>query len=314
MRADQAKTIDISNYLQYVEGITPDRTRMNGRELWYRSPIRDGDKTPSFKVDTVINAWYDHGTLVGGNVLDLVIAIRNCTVKEALAILERSGLYQGGTVSPYRPYARSKAQSNIQGIPKNRVAVEKEKSQAMQIIKISELKNYVLCDYVSSRGIDLDIARKYLKEVSFKPADKVVQYYAIGFANGDGYEVRNKHFKGFVGTTKAVTLINPKHGNDLVLFEGFIDFLSYLTYLKQHKKTTDLNVSVAVMNSVNMKSQLIEQIKGHNFSTIYSFLDNDDAGRIALENLQEALPDANLVDKSDVFAPYKDFNEWLIKR
>lgn len=314
MRADQARTIDISNYLQYVEGIVPAKTRLNGRELWYRSPIRDGDQTPSFKVDTVLNLWYDHGALIGGNVLDLVIEIRQCTVKEALSILERSGLYQGGTfTASSRPRYGNHRQRQIRPSPKNELAGEKGKSIPMQLLAVSSLSNPILIDYIRSRGIDISIAKQYLEEIAFKPQDKLVQYYALGFASGDGYEVRNKYFKGFVGTNKTVSLLNVQQGNDLVVFEGFIDFLSYLTYLKQHKKTTELNVSVAVMNSVAMKNQLIELIEQHDFKTIYCFLDNDDAGRITLDSLHLALPDKSIIDKSDLYAEHKDFNAWLIK-
>ncbi len=310
MRADQARSIDISNYLQYVEGITPVKTRMNGRELWYRSPIRSGDNTPSFKVDTTLNLWYDHGSLTGGNTLDLVIALRQCTVSDALAILERSGLYQGGISRHVKPYKPKKSRQ----IALKKPAVEKEKTSAMQLLSVSEIKTPLLIQYITKRGIDLDIARQYLKELVFKPQDKLVQYYGIGFASGDGYEVRNKYFKGFIGTYKGISIINPKHGNDVVIFEGFMDFLSYLTYLKQHKNSTALNVSVAVMNSITMKNQLIEQIAQYNFNTVYCFLDNDEAGQITLEALQESLNNHKVIDKSALYHPHKDFNAWLINK
>jgi hypothetical protein len=57
MRADQARTIPIDRYLD-TQGIKPARTRMGGRELWYSSPLRQGDETPSFKIDTLKNLWY----------------------------------------------------------------------------------------------------------------------------------------------------------------------------------------------------------------------------------------------------------------
>ncbi|MBU2532759.1 MAG: hypothetical protein KKB37_08460, partial [Alphaproteobacteria bacterium] len=53
MRARQAREIPISRYLE-IEGVKPASVRRGGRELWYSSPIRSGDKTPSFKVDTVL--------------------------------------------------------------------------------------------------------------------------------------------------------------------------------------------------------------------------------------------------------------------
>jgi hypothetical protein len=71
MRADQARTIPIDRNL-YAQGVKPARARMGGRELWYSSPLRQGDKSPSFKTDTLKNLWYDHGLGRGGNIIDLV--------------------------------------------------------------------------------------------------------------------------------------------------------------------------------------------------------------------------------------------------
>ena len=58
MRADQARQVPISVYLER-SGIQPAKVTRGGRELWYSSPLREGDKTPSFKVDTDKNLWFD---------------------------------------------------------------------------------------------------------------------------------------------------------------------------------------------------------------------------------------------------------------
>ena len=83
MRADQARTIPIGRYLS-AQGIKPARARLGGRELWYSSPLRQGDKTPSFKIDTLKNLWYDHGLGQGGNIIDLVTHLCACDVRDAL--------------------------------------------------------------------------------------------------------------------------------------------------------------------------------------------------------------------------------------
>ena len=92
MRADQAKTIPIDRYLEHL-GHKPANVRAAGRELWYHSPIRKGDSSPSFKVDTIINKWFDHGLSRGGNTLDLAIELCRGSVRDALHALERTGLY-----------------------------------------------------------------------------------------------------------------------------------------------------------------------------------------------------------------------------
>ena len=93
MRAIEARKIPIVEYLT-LEGIRYIRSRRDGGELWYSSPLRDGDSDPSFKVDTAKNLWFDFGLAKGGNVIDLVCALRNTTVSDALRLLEETGLYR----------------------------------------------------------------------------------------------------------------------------------------------------------------------------------------------------------------------------
>ena len=99
MNIAQAKCIPIGAYLER-QGLKPQTSRMGGRELWYHSPIRNGDATPSFKVDTIKNIWYDHGVATGGNIIDLVREICACDVRDALQHLDRSGLYSPGLAKP----------------------------------------------------------------------------------------------------------------------------------------------------------------------------------------------------------------------
>ena len=89
MRADQARQIPITTYLER-SGIKPAKVTRGGRELWYSSPLREGDKTPSFKVDTDKNLWFDHGMARGGNVIDLMAALKK-------------SLRQGGEEAPAKP-------------------------------------------------------------------------------------------------------------------------------------------------------------------------------------------------------------------
>ncbi|MCB0458954.1 MAG: DNA primase, partial [Flavobacteriaceae bacterium] len=55
-------------------------------EAWFLSPFRS-ESQASFKVSKTKNRWYDHGTGIGGNVIDLVIQLMKCTVQEALNFL-----------------------------------------------------------------------------------------------------------------------------------------------------------------------------------------------------------------------------------
>jgi DNA primase len=67
MNIEKAKQIPIEMVLQKMN-YTPSKT--NGFDVWYLSPLHD-EKTPSFKANTKINRWYDHGLQKGGNVIIL---------------------------------------------------------------------------------------------------------------------------------------------------------------------------------------------------------------------------------------------------
>ena len=213
MRAIEARTIAINHYLE-ANGIKPDRVRQSGRELWYHSPIRDGDNDPSFKVDTVKNLWFDHGIARGGNVIDLVCELQNVTVKEALAILEASGLHHaphrdnlnmfGGALptssTPYNASGGKKRFAPAGEKEKRDVEAARQNEGHFQILKVGGIQHPALIEYLQERQIDLGIARQYLKEVHFKPADQLRQYFALGWPSGDGFDVRSReiYFEGLM--------------------------------------------------------------------------------------------------------------------
>ena len=223
MRADQAKTIPIEKYLELL-GHKPANVRLAGRELFYHSPIREGDKNPSFKVDTNINKWFDHGLGRGGNTLDLAIEFCRGSVRDALQNLERTHLY-----SPYGYTKHIDGHSTVGSWLENRrPAAEKEKigSSAFKLVQEGPVQHPALLQYLEKRKIDLTVAQKYLKEIRFEPAKGGKWYFALGWPNGDGFEARNALFKGYVGTGKDITHLPAPKSSECLVFEGFMDFLS----------------------------------------------------------------------------------------
>lgn len=302
MRSDQAKTIPIDLYLA-LRGHKPANIRLNGRELWYQSPIRKNDETPSFKVDTVINKWFDHGLGRGGNTLDLAIEFCRGSVRDALHELERSNLYK----------SHGYTQSNTGGlqhigsfIENRRPAVEKEKmeSTAFRLVRENELKHPALLQYLETRKIDLNIAQKYLKEIRFEPAQGDKLYFALGWPNGSGYEARNSLFKGFVGTGKDVTYLKQPNASECFIFEGFMDFLSFLS----ENKLTKLHFSVIILNSGALKARALPFILESGYRKIHLFMDNDEMGTECSTFFEGTLGSLDLIDHRPDYAGYKDFN------
>ncbi len=80
MDAKTAKAVPITEYLARA-GCQP--VRVQGTDWWYLSPLRN-EKTPSFKVNSEKNVWYDHGEGRGGTAIDLAMAMGDLSPGEAI--------------------------------------------------------------------------------------------------------------------------------------------------------------------------------------------------------------------------------------
>ena len=300
MRAKEARQISIGAFLKN-EGLHPANIRHDGKELWYSSPLRSGDSSPSFKVDTVKNLWFDFGLGKGGNALDLVCELKNLTIKQALAFLDGSSLLRC-------PYSTMQVQKKF--LP----AGEKEKlalqdNKGFEVLQVSPIDNNALLNYLQERKIALAVAKKYLSQVHFKPKNKKNSFYGLAWACGDGFEVKNKFFKGFVGLHKDIIELNLKNDNSLSIFEGYMDFLAFMTY---YQKNSFKN-SVIILNSIHLKQKALDRIKDYNFSKIYLFLDNDEAGTVCKQFFLDNIPHTPITDKSALYSGFKDFNHMTIE-
>jgi DNA primase len=273
-----------SNYIsikQYLEnrGISPVKDR--GYYGLYHSPLRE-DNNPSFKVDYNKDLWHDFGTDEGGSIVDLVMKLENCTLAEAFRRLENSFFFHRDNTPTTFPIATNK-------------------EAAMAIKEIKPLAHPSLLDYLKERNINKDIAKHYCSEVHYSIANK--PYFAIGFKSDAGsYELRNKYFKGCT-TPKNITTIN-KHSDTVMIFEGFMDLLSYLS-LKQNASPT---IDTVVLNSIANLSKAIPFLQSH--KTVHAFFDNDEAGRKSLVSLREQLTSSELIDQSVFYQNHKDLNDY----
>jgi len=275
MNVQEANNISIKLYLS---GLNIFPVKEKDHYGMYRSPFR-ADTEPSFKVDYRQNLWYDFGSGEGGTMIDLAMKINHCTFAEAMQKLSaNSGSFSfHGKQSP--------TESNI------------------HIIKVLPLTNSALLDYLAERKINLDAARQQCSEIHYTVGGKA--YFAIGFANdAGGYELRNKYFKGCL-SPKGITTIDK--GTDACLvFEGFMDYLSYLTIQKIER--TENNV--AILNSVANIQKAMNFLKTQ--KEIYTYFDNDDAGKQAVQELKSVYK--NVSDQSERYKNYKDLNAFLCEK
>ncbi|KAA5548107.1 toprim domain-containing protein [Adhaeribacter rhizoryzae] len=277
----EARQIDLVGYLAQL-GHHP--VKVKNQDYWYLSPLRE-EKTPSFKVNQKHNCWYDHGLGQGGNLIDFAIRYHGCTVSELLHHLP-------GTLS-------------VQGPAIIRENVNREANEhSISILKERPLWSFFLCRYVQQRCITLDLAKKYCQEISYQLKDK--EYVAIGFRNdAGGYELRHPYFK-ISSSPKGITTFQ-NGAPQVAVFEGFFDFLSYLKVLSP---SAQRQMDFLVLNSISFFEKARLFLEQH--QTINLYLDRDAAG---LKITQKAL-DISLQyhDKSALYRPCKDLNEWLINQ
>ena len=314
MNIAQAKCIPISSYLA-KQGHTPKHNKHAGRELWYHSPIRSNDENPSFKVDTIKNLWYDHGLATGGTIITLVCEICSCDVRDALQHLDRSGLYSPALSHPQMglPSQNANSQTTRRAsrgkndmAGKKAVVGEKEKSGPLELIKAGPLTHPALLQYLTKRGIDHKIASKHVSQIDFKGPQGHGTYFGVGFPSGSGYEVRNALFKGFVGTNKTISFIDHTGSRKLMVFEGFMDFLSLLSY----RRNPASDASVLILNSTNLWRHALPHIENSRFDQIDLFLDHGSAGDTVTINLQNAKTSAKIADMREHYSAYDDLNAW----
>ena len=106
---------------------------------------------------------------------------------------------------------------------------EKQKTGAFELVVSRPLQHPALLQYLTKRGIDHDIARAYLSEIDFKAPHSAGKYFSLGHPSDDDFEARNALFKGFLEIGETVTFHDMKNTTQLQVFEGFMDFLSYLS-------------------------------------------------------------------------------------
>lgn len=281
---DTVSLTDFLNRLGYQPQGRP------SKETMYISMLRDSDTNASFSVNERLGCWYDHGLGKGGNIIDFAKAYwKNADFKEVIEKIEGvCGLSLG------------KVDYKLNPRPRIRQAVK------LPNYKIKEVKPFGTTEgisaYLRSRGV-FEAAQGLMQEVHYYVEDeKKVRknFYAAAWKNEvDGWEVRNKYFKGCLGR-KAVTAI-PGNPRELAVFEGFFNYLSWKT---EHP---DSDKSVLVLNSLALLDKGLEKAKL--FPDIDVYMDHDPAGFKALREWMVALPYSR--DRSSVYQNFNDYNDKL---
>ena len=266
--------------------------KQQGANLWYKSPFREENEA-SFKVNTGINKWYDFGLGKGGNIIALAAELYHS--ENVAYLLER--------IAERTPYIR----------PASFSFGEQTVHSSFQGVQVGELSSPALIDYLRERGINIELAKRECKELRFEHNGK--PYFAIGFPNiAGGYELRNRYFKGCLAPKDITHIRQQGEQRDVCyLFEGFMDYLSFLSIRvnnnPEEPRTNEQDYMV--LNSVTNLLKAEQLLRP--YTRIGSFLDNDQAGKRAYENLKKMFGN-RLQDMSHHYAGHKDLNDYLCHR
>ena len=274
---EQIKMID---YLAQ-KNINPIKIKNN--EYWYCSPFRN-ENTASFKVDNSSNRFYDFGEGFGGTLVDLISKLENLTIKQVIRKVTNDFSFP--------------KQNHL-----NEPFSEIQNSNRILILQNRTIFNYNLKRYLKSRGIENSNYWKYVREIHFS-TDNIDNLYSVGFENNSGsFELRNSFYKGSTGKD-ITTLLN--NSNKLNVFEGFMDFLSWLEIFGV--ETEDF----LILNSISMQTKINDFLGHKNYDTVNLYLDNDEAGKTLTEKVNSTFSQSK--DCSELYSNYKDLNEFLISK
>ena len=252
-----------------------------GNRLLYHCSFRE-DRNPSMYVNLTRGTWVDMANPdeYKGDGIKLVELTLNLRPLEAAKYIVGESVVSSNASTQINTSRR----------------VQREDSTEYTV---HELEHPALLDYLNSRGIPANLAKRLCKEIH------IGRLFFIGFASKNGgYELRNKLGKRSLGN-KNISVLGT--GDKAIIFEGFIDFLSHLRiygFIADHK--------YIVLNSVCNLEKVIEHFNVFGLPQhIQLWLDNDDAGRNATIFLTEKLQ-CDIEDMSSVYASYNDVNDWLV--
>ena len=294
MKEEDLSAIKRYSIVDYLErkGIRP--VRRTPTYAVYRSPLRE-EVHPSFKVDTEKNLWIDYAEGRGGSIIDLCMRLEGCTLSEAICRLGQNAL-------EHTAYSYSSSKRETPICPKQKEMA----SETRRLICLSDTLPPHLQEYLKKeRCIDLEKVTPFLKCISYEVRGR--RHEAIGFANSSGgYELRDNHlFKGTVAP-KDITPIFEDMEQPVCLFEGFMDFLSFLSMKKE------ITSVCLVMNSVSNVARSIHYLNKRNITSVRAFLDNDDTGRKAVQEFVNA--GFKVEDMAVYYKDFKDLNEFHVSR
>ena len=337
------KNISIRDFLAR-RGIQPKYER-NGYGM-YLSPLRE-ERTPSFKVDYVRNLWYDFGLGEGGTLLTLVMRMERCDSREAIRWLQNGEKRDAGSVSLSPGVGERPAVGGPLPVLRP-AAVPAFRILSDASLRHPALVGYLASRGIAQRiaagycrevryevngraffavGFRNDAGGWELRSERFKGGSSPKYITTLKGCNAINAANATSDVSAITAITDcpATGATASFHaGNDpmacesdrampashasVMVFEGFIDFLSYLSLANNIHPVSD----TVVLNSVVNLSKAVPYLLQH--PVIHAFFDNDETGRKTTSDLHRLCPRSEVIDQSHFYHGYKDVNDYLLAR
>lgn len=257
----------------------------------YFSPFRS-ERTPSFFINKQKNTWTDFGSGVGGGVLKLL---------EMLMGLDKAAAFDW--LSQQNPNA-------IVYTPPTLPSGKRTTEHPVKVLYDESITQGALLEYIQKRGLMMEYVNPYCRQLYYEIAGKG-RRFGIGFPNNnDGWVIRSEHMKICTDSFFTTIDINGRFNgsltcNSVVVFEGFMNFLSYMQYNHRAVPISD----VCVLNSTVNARRAMGYLAAH--SLINCATDNDATGTKCLEEIRSGCPNSQVIDRRGLYEGYNDFNDFI---
>lgn len=309
---EQLKEIDHWPIMEEMLGFEVEPRKM------YRSPVREGDRTPSFGLYRAGNgqAYWKDFAYEQGDVYRLAMLLYGCRFREAMMKVA-----QIAGIAPGRPGPKPLRKQDVSKlIERERAKCSFTSRRVMDSDALYWLRKYAITPD------DLARFRIYLAEsFSMQPAGRTEPVifrhteenplYVMEIGNKGHLKMyrplhRNKQYK-YMGNTDAndvfgMHLMEQENKSPLVITAGQKDAVNASIYLGIN--TVAFN-SESTIPSENILYGLFMSCSGN----IYSLYDNDDTGRKYGAKLSAKYPIVQQIDLSE-FSTSKDFSDLVDNR
>lgn len=283
-----ASRISVIDYFLYLENqgkVHFEKT--TGHDYYFR--------TPENKFSVSEKGYYDFKTAEGGHIIKAVMELEKLEWKDAVDFLRNFN-------PPFAQQVNFAERKPFSG-GKNKVLPEAAFTNSFVP------NNNDLISYFEKRGISQGVLIENTRQYHYEAGGK--KYFGIGIENlSHGIEIRNSLMKSKVGKNDISELKGIR--NEMILFEGMTDMLSFLQLLKDNSQTNSR--TLVTLNSTANVEKFLERYK-HFSGKIFLCLDGDEAGTLATQRILNQFKGINIKDIRSMYQisdkANNDLNDYL---